>query len=96
MDVALKYLLGKFKEKTVAMKYILNAVGNGIIRDKAALRPFKYGKLPVGTKSELFSMLDSDREIPSVTFDRRKPKHELWEMLNENVPGGDSKLQVKS
>lgn len=83
MDVALKYLLGKFKEKTVAMKYILNAVGNGIIRDKAALRPFKYGKLPVGTKSELFSMLDSDREIPSVTFDRRKPKHELWEMLNE-------------
>lgn len=83
MDIALKYLLGKMKEHAVTTKYILNAIGNGFIRDKVALRPFKYGQLPSGINSELFSVFSSSLDIPTVTFDRNRPKHELWEQLNE-------------
>ncbi len=81
MDMALKYLLGKFKEKPVTTKYILNALGNGFVRDKAALRPFKYGKIPEGVYSELFSRFDPSADIPKIKFDRNRPKHELWERM---------------
>ncbi len=83
MDIALKYLLGKMNEHAVTTKYILNAIGNGFIRDKVALRPFKYGQLPSGINSELFSVFSPSLDIPTVTFDRNRPKHELWEQLNE-------------
>lgn len=83
MDIALKYLLGKIKESAVTTKYILNAIGNGFVRDKVALRPFKYGQLPAGVSSELFSVFSTSLSIPTVTFDRNGPKHELWEQLNQ-------------
>lgn len=90
MDIALKYLLGKNKEDIVTTKYILNAVGNGFVRDKVALRTFKYGKLPQGTNSELFSIFSSTMSIPKIEFNRNRPKHELWECINklfeEDIP----------
>ena len=90
MDIALKYLLGKMKEPAVTTKYILNAIGNGLTRDKVALRPFKYGQLPAGVYSELFSVFAPTLGVPTVTFDRNRPKHELWEQLNrmfkEDIP----------
>lgn len=90
MDVALKYLLGRINDNIVTKKYILNALGNGFARDKVALRSFKYGKLPIGIHSELFSVFTPTAEIPKITFNRSKPKHELWECLDalfkEDVP----------
>jgi hypothetical protein len=83
MDIALKYLLGKMKDHSVTTKYILNAIGNGFTRDKVALRSFKYGNIPNGTNSELFSMFSPMLDIPTVTFDRNRPKHELWEQFNQ-------------
>lgn len=82
MDLALKYLLGKVEDISTAWKYILNSIGNGIVRDKAALRTFKYGRMPNDTTSELFDVFDRQSAIPTVQFDRRRPKGELWEMLN--------------
>lgn len=90
MDIALKYLLGRMREHAVTTKYILNAIGNGFTRDKVALRPFKYGQLPAGVNSELFSVFSPTLGVPTVTFDRNRPKHELWEQLNrmfkEDIP----------
>ena len=82
MDLALKYLLGKVEDISTAWKYILNSIGNGIVRDKAALRTFKYGRMPNDTTSELFDVFDRQSDIPTVQFDRSRPKGELWEMLN--------------
>lgn len=90
MDLALKYLLGKGEDVKTAWKYILNSVGNGFVRDKAALRTFKYGKLPAEIKSELFDVLSEAKIIQHIEFDRTHPKHELWEKMNaifcENIP----------
>ena len=90
MDLALKYLLGKSEDVKTAWKYILNSVGNGFIRDKAALRTFKYGKLPAEIKSELFDALAEAEVIHRIEFDRTHPKHELWEKMNavfqEDIP----------
>lgn len=82
MDLALKYLLGKSEDVKTAWKYILNSVGNGFVRDKAALRTFKYGKLPSEIKSELFDVLAENEGIHCIEFDRTHPKHELWEKMN--------------
>lgn len=82
MDLALKVLLGKIDDSVTAWKYILNSIGNGITRDKAALRTFKYGCLPKGTESELFDILARQGEIPRIVFDRTLPKGVLWESLN--------------
>ena len=82
MDLALKYLLGKTNDSSTAWKYILNSIGNGITRDKAALRTFKYGRMPKGTGSELFDNFDREADIPKVFFDRTHPKGELWDVLN--------------
>ena len=38
--------------------------------------------MPTVTTSELFDVFDRQSAIPTVQFDRRKPKGELWEMLN--------------
>lgn len=90
MDLALKYLLGKNEDVKTAWKYILNSVGNGYVRDKAALRTFKYGKLPSEIKSELFDVLAEAEVIQRIEFDRTHPKHELWEKMNavfqEDIP----------
>lgn len=90
MDLALKYLLGKTEDVKTAWKYILNSVGNGFVRDKAALRTFKYGKLPSEIKSELFDALVEAEVIHRIDFDRTHPKHELWEKMNavfqEDIP----------
>ncbi len=90
MDIALKYLLGKVKDTAVTTKYILNAIGNGFVRDKAALRPFKYSRIPSDTKSELFSVFSPMQGIPQIRFNRSNPKHELWEqfvsMFHEEIP----------
>lgn len=83
MDLALKYLLGKIEDNHTVWKYILNAVGNGFARDKAALRTFKYGKMPATAKSELYEVFNTATEITTVRFDRSIPKHMLWEQLNE-------------
>ncbi len=82
MDLALNYLLGKSEDVKTAWKYILNSVGNGFVRDKAALRTFKYGKLPSEIKSELFAVLAENEGIRCIEFDRTHPKHELWEKMN--------------
>lgn len=81
MDLALKYLLGKTQDVKTAWKYILNSVGNGFVRDKAALRTIKYGKLPAEIKSELFDVLAKTEVIHRIEFDRTHPKHELWEKM---------------
>lgn len=90
MDLALKYLLGKSEDVKTAWKYILNSVGNGFVRDKAALRTFKYGKFPAEIKSELFDALAEAEAIHYIEFDRTHPKHELWEKMNavfqEDIP----------
>lgn len=90
MDLALKYLLGKTEDTKTAWKYILNSVGNGLVRDKAALRTFKYGKHPAEIKSELFDVLSETENIQHIEFDRTHPKHELWEKMNaafqEDIP----------
>ena len=90
MDLALKYLLGKTKDVKTAWKYILNSVGNGFVRDKVALRTFKYGKLPTEIRSELFDALTEAEVIHHIEFDRTHPKHELWEKMNavfqEDIP----------
>jgi len=90
MDLALKYLLGRIQENAVTTKYILNSIGNGYVRDKAALRTFKYGKIPTGTNSELFSVFEPTMDIQKVSFNRNQPKHDLWELLNsmfkEDIP----------
>lgn len=83
MDIALKYLLGRSKDGGCVTKYILNAVGHGIVRDKCALRVYKYANIPAGTDSELYSVFKPGDEMPTVTFDRARPKHELWETLKE-------------
>ncbi len=82
MDLALKYLLGKNEDDSTVWKYILNSLGNGMNRDKAALRTFKYSRLPKDTKSELYDIFNYQSEIPKVLFDRTHPKGELWEMIN--------------
>ena len=90
MDLALKYLLGNSEDVKTAWKYILNSVGNGFVRDKAALRTFKYGKFPAEIKSELFDALAEAEAIHCIEFDRTHPKHELWEKMNavfqEDIP----------
>lgn len=90
MDLALKYLLGKTEDVKTAWKYILNSVGNGFVRDKVALRTFKYGKLPAEIRSELFDALTEAEVIHRIEFDRTHPKHELWEKMNavfkEDIP----------
>lgn len=90
MDLTLKYLLGKTEDVKTAWKYILNSVGNGFVRDKAALRTFKYGKLPSEIKSELYDTLAEASIIHHIEFDRTHPKHELWEKMNavfkEDIP----------
>lgn len=90
MDLALKYLLGKCEDVKTAWKYILNSVGNGFVRDKVALRTFKYGKHPSEIKSELFDALAETEVIYCIEFDRTHPKHELWKKMNavfqEDIP----------
>ena len=82
MDLALKYLLGKTKDTVTVWKYILNSIGNGMDRDKAALRTFKYSRLPGSIPSKLFNVFDREQPIPRVNFDRTEPKAHLWEALN--------------
>ena len=83
MDLALKSLLGKNKDRKTAWKYVLNSVGNGFPRDQGALRAYKYGRLPEASASELYDTLAEAGEIQRIEFDRSHPKHELWEKLNE-------------
>lgn len=83
MDLALKYLLGKVTDISTAWKYILNSIGNGFARDKAALRTFKYGHMPSDITSELFDVFDNKSDIPTIYFDRSQPKGDLWKQLNE-------------
>lgn len=83
MDLALKYLLGKNEDTRTVWKYILNASGNGYERDKAALRVFKYGRMPKGTDSELYRVFNREEDICKAEFDRSSPKSELWKKLEE-------------
>ncbi len=83
MDIALKYLLGRMQEDSVAYKYILNSLGSSFEQDKTALRAYKYSRHPAAAQSELYSMLGSREDIPKIRFDRTRPKHELWQQLND-------------
>jgi proteasome lid subunit RPN8/RPN11 len=83
MDLALKYLLGKTQDAKTAWKYVLSSVGNGFDRDKAALRTFKYSRLPEQTPSELYDTLAEAGEIKHIEFDRTHPKGELWDKFSE-------------
>ena len=83
MDLALKVLLGKCEDTVTAWKYVQNSVGNGFLRDKGALRTYKYGRLPEGQGGELYRALAEAGEIRRIEFDRSRPKRELWEKLEE-------------
>ena len=88
MDLALRILLGRQEgmEKEnpgSAWKYVLNSIGNGFPRDQGALRTFRYGRHPNRADSELYGALAEAGEIRRMSFDRTRPKHELWEKLNE-------------
>ena len=83
MDLALKVLLGKCEDTVTAWKYVQNSVGNGFLRDKGALRTYKYGRLPEGQGGEFYRALAEAGEIRRIEFDRSRPKRELWEKLEE-------------
>lgn len=83
MSLGIKYLLGEIEEDDVAVKYVLNAVGDGYESDSVALRNYRYRTIPSVIKSELFDVWNKDEPIPEITFGRTQPKGELWDMLEE-------------
>ncbi|MBQ1250968.1 MAG: ThiF family adenylyltransferase [Clostridia bacterium] len=86
-DLAIRHLCGNMEDDRTVYKYLLRAVGNGYVQDNAALRVFKYGRLPDGAASELYDIFKpNETVVHRVCFDRTQPKHLLWEAL-ENLFG---------
>lgn len=80
-DLALKVLLGKTEDDTTVCQYLLNALGHGYDRDNNALRCLVYKRLPKGSESELYGMID--KPIIQMTFDRALPKEKLWNQFRD-------------
>lgn len=81
--LAMKYLQGKMEDNSTVWKYVLNEIGNGYEHDKVALRTYKYGYMPENAASELYEVFDPKKEIYKLTFNRNRPKRELWDELRE-------------